>query len=275
MRRRLVLAGAAALAARPVLAQAEQTLPRIALGADSGRDVSFLAQEVGGRAWVLAGSALDRRHTTWSSFKIPNLLIALEEGVVDGLDTPRRWNPARRPAAAWWPAAWRRDQTLRSAFADSTVWYFRDLAQAVGGARYRATLARWRYGNAVAAEGSDRFWLDGTLRISVREQVGFLAALLEGRLGVSPASLAALEEASRAGAAPGLVLHGKTGAGPRRPAGAEGWYVGFLRRQAAPPVAFALHTTAPDMAALRDFRREAALRLLGAAGLLPAGFPLS
>ncbi|MGX9961740.1 penicillin-binding transpeptidase domain-containing protein [Roseomonas sp. F4] len=276
MRRRgLILAGVAALAARPALAQAPQNLPRSALGVEAGRQVSFLAREVGGPgAWMLAGSALDARHTPWSSFKIPNLLIALESGIAGDLAAARRWDPARRPAAPYWPAAWRRDQTLGEAFRASTVWYFQDLARQVGTARYRTTLARWGYGNAAVPEGSDRFWLDGTLRISVREQVAFLAALLEGRLGVAPASLAALEEAGLAGVAPGLTLHGKTGAGPRRPGpGAEGWYVGFLRRDAAPPVAFALHTQAPDLAALRDFRRDAALRLLGAAGLLPAGFP--
>ena len=225
-------------------------------------------------AWVLVDSRLDSRHTPWSSFKVPNLLIALESGIAADLGAPRRWNPARRPAAPHWPAEWRRDQSLGEAFRHSTVWYFQDLARQVGTAHYRATLRGWDYGNATVVEGSDRFWLDGTLRISVREQVDFLAALLEGSLGVAPDSLAALEATSLAGTSPGLSLHGKTGAGPR-PSGAEGWYVGFLRRDGAPPVAFALYTTAPNFAALRDFRRDAALRLLRAAGLLPAGFPQS
>jgi beta-lactamase class D len=273
----MILAGVAALAARPALAQAPRILPRAALGAEAGRPVSFLAREVGGPgAWMLVDSRLDAQHTPWSSFKVPNLLIALESGIAADLGAPRRWNPARRPAAPHWPAEWRRDQTLEEAFRNSTVWYFQDLAQQVGTARYRATLGRWGYGNATVPQGSDRFWLDGALRISVREQVAFLTALLEGRLGVAPASLAALEAASLAGTAPGLTLHGKTGAGPRRPgSGAEGWYVGFLRRREAPDVAFALYTTAPDLAALRDFRRDATLRLLRAAGLLPAGFPQS
>lgn len=260
-------------------AQGKTEIARAPLAAQiAGRDVSFLARDLEtGNSFVLEGSNLGERFTPWSTFKIPNLLIALETGVADSLDAKRTWDKKRRPAADYWPEPWRQDQTLRTAFKHSAVWYFRDIALDVGTRKYRETLLRWNYGNAEIAEGSDIFWLDRTLKISVDEQIAFLTALLEDRLAVGASSLDALGAASLAGEAEGLTLHGKTGAGPVDPgnlAGAfEGWYVGFLQQPDRKPVVFALHARAAEYQALRSFRKDFAVRLLTEAGLLPADFP--
>ncbi|WP_198368982.1 class D beta-lactamase [Roseomonas rosulenta] len=244
------------------------------LEAIGAREVAFLARDLGsGTEQALEDSDLASRHAPWSSFKIPNLLIALETGVAAGLDAPRRWDPARRPALPHWPAAWRRDHTLGSAFEDSAVWYFQDVAAEVGAARYRSILTHWRYGNAAVSDGSDSFWLGGGLSISVSEQVAFLAELLGGRLGVSQRALRALAQASRSGQVGTAVIHGKTGSGPVTPGAFgglfEGWYCGFVVRPPASPVVFALFTRAPGFASLAAFRREFSLRLLAQIGVLP------
>lgn len=263
----------------PLQAQERTEIDRAPLAAEiAERDVSFLAYDLeSGNSFVLEGSALSERFTPWSTFKIPNLLIALETGVADSLDAKRTWDETRRPAADYWPKDWRQDQTLRTAFKVSAVWYFRDVALDVGTQKYRETLAQWNYGNAEVAEGSDVFWLDRTLKISVEEQIEFLTALLEGRLAVAASSLEALAVASLAGEAEELSLHGKTGAGPVESGnfdGAfEGWYVGFLMRPDRKPVVFALHARAGEYQALRSFRKDFAVRLLKEAGLLPATFP--
>ncbi len=244
----------------------------------AGREVAFLAQDLEtGAEIALEGSDVDKRHTPWSTFKIPNLLIALESGAASSLDHDRAWDRNRRPAARYWPETWRRDHTLRSAFKHSAVWYFRDVALDVGSARYRTCLSRWHYGNAQVAKGSDRFWLDRTLKISVGEQVEFLAALLDGKLNVTPPLIDALMAASFASETDGFALHGKTGAGPVDPgkfSGAfEGWYVGFIRRAGRKPVVFALYTKAPSFKSLRTFRKDFAVRLLKEANFLPRHFP--
>ncbi|WP_198375128.1 class D beta-lactamase [Neoroseomonas rubea] len=238
------------------------------------REVAFLARDLGsGAEHALEDSDLGSRHAPWSTFKIPNLLIALETGVAADLDAARRWDSARRPAAPHWPAAWRRDHTLRSAFAASAVWYFQDVAKEVGTTRYRATLSRWRYGNAEVPDGSDSFWLGRGLTIAVSEQVAFLAELLAGRLGVSQRSLAALAQASWSGQVGTALVHGKTGSGPVTPGEFrgpfEGWYCGFVVRPDASPVVFALFTRAPGFASLAAFRREFSLQLLARIGVLP------
>ena len=237
--------------------------------------VDFLARDLEtGEDHVLSGSRLDDRHAPWSTFKIPNLLIALETGVAQGLDSARRWDPVRRPAAPYWPNSWRQDQTLATAFHRSAVWYFQDIALEVGAETYRDFLTGWHYGNGDVSGGSDSFWLGSSLQISIAEQVSFLQALVEGRLGVSDRSFTALATVSAEAAFADAILHGKTGSGPVDPGNFggdfEGWYVGYLMRAPAAPVVFALYCRAADHASIRTFRRDFAVTLLREMGVLGA-----
>ena len=256
-----------------------ETLPRGALAERIGDGpISFRALDLAtGDRCDLEGSDVNSRHAPWSTFKIPNLLIALETGVAGDLTAARRWDPERRPAASFWPEAWRRDHTLDSAFRASAVWYFRDLALDVGAPAYRDSLTGWRYGNAAVPDGADDFWLGGPLRISVSEQVDFLAALLGGRLDVSDEALSDLSAASAEWCHRDLSLHGKTGAGTLVPgdfsAGFEGWYVGWVARQADAPAVFALYLQTPDFDTLRTARKATAIDLLKACGILPEDAP--
>ena len=280
-RRRIPALALSVLLTTPIPAAAADRIeiPWIPFTVEIGdREVSFLARNLDtGTDHVLAGSDLDTRHAPWSSFKIANLLIALETGAASSIDDRRTWNASRRPAAGYWPKSWRGDHSLLTAFRHSVVWYFRDVALDVGTDRYRQFLAEWRYGNARVTEGSDRFWLGESLQISVREQVAFLAALLQGRLAVAVTSMDALQTASLVERENGAALHGKTGSGPivrGRFGGAfEGWYVGWVLREDRRPVVFALYAHAPSFAASRDFRKRFSVRLLKAAGLLPGTFP--
>ncbi|GHC64883.1 class D beta-lactamase [Limoniibacter endophyticus] len=234
--------------------------------------LSFLAHDLEtGEKYVLEGSDLDTRHTPFSTFKIPNLVIALETGVAPSLDAWREWDAFERPAASHWPDVWQESQDLGTAFARSSVWYFQDLALEIGGVAYRQQLSDWGYGNAEAPDGSDDFWLTGELLISVNEQVDFLQALVSGNLGVAQSSLDALDGASEEGSFGSVTLHGKTGSGPDNPEDTSGsfsgWYTGYLSREDAAPVVFALHVAGPSFSSIRDFRKDFATRLLQDAGL--------
>ncbi len=241
------------------------------------RSVAFLAHDLEtGDRYVLQGSDLESRHAPWSTFKIPNLIIALDSGFTPDLDTVRPWNRDTRPARFWWPNAWRQEQTLRTAFQQSAVWYFRDIALHVGASAYREQLNAWQYGNANAPDGSDSFWLAGGLEISVEEQVAFLTRLLTGDLHAPETQIMALTEASLARQINEYSLHGKTGSGPITRGDLsghfQGWYVGFVQRQDALPVIFALYTEGPNWRSIRDFRQSFTTRLLVDADLLPAAF---
>ena len=237
------------------------------------RSVAFFAQDLGtGACYQLNPLGVDQRHAPWSSFKIPNLIIAMETGVAPSLGFKIAWDPKRRPRQTYWPADWAQDQTLETAFRRSAAWYYQELALRIGGPRYRQWLSRFAYGNALVADGDDAFWLGGSLRISPREQARFLARLLTGELGVSARSRAALEVVSLIDSRPGADLFGKTGSGPllagKFEGPFEGWLVGYLRRQGRQPIVYAL---GPDYASIKQFRQQISEALLQEMGVWPGG----
>jgi beta-lactamase class D len=211
------------------------------------------------------------RHPPFSSFKIPNMLIALETGTVEGLESPIPYDPTRRPEAGYWPPDWAQDQTLKSAFQRSAAWAFQDLALQIGNETYQGYLDHFTYGNGQAS--GDAFWLDRSLEVSPKEQVDFLRKLLTGQLEVAPLHVDLLRDAAEIKEQDGLTLYGKTGAGPVRAndfeGEFEGWFVGWLERPDTPPVLFALWTKGDSYQAIKDYRRKATEQILEQAGYLP------
>jgi beta-lactamase class D len=239
-----------------------------------GRAMVFYAEDLdSGERYAYQRQKVDERHGPWSTFKIPNLLIALETGVAPGLDHRIRYNPAGRPTESYWPEDWSKDQTLETAFQRSAAWYFQDLALLIGAKTYRGYLGHFGYGNVQVADGSDSFWLDRTLKISPKEQASFLRRLLIGQLEVSPHNIELLAQVSAVKPlSDGLVLHGKTGSGPVKAndfdGPFEGWFVGWLERPNARPVVFAAWAQAPSYGLLKDFRQEVAERMLERMGVI-------
>jgi beta-lactamase class D len=267
----------------PVVAAAESAAAEVIADAGvtaelDGRDAIFYAIDLeDGRRYAWAPERADERHTPYSTFKIPNFLIALETGVAGSVDEIRQRDPGRRPAQPWWSEAWREDQDLAQAFRRSTVWYFQELALQVGGPRYREMLRAFSYGNAMAPDDDDRFWLVGPLAISPREQAEFIVRLVQGDLPLRPETVAALREVSLLEERDGHRLHGKTGSGPV--AGGDmdgpfaGWLVGWVERPDAAPVAYALYVRGPRFEAIAAFRGEMARSFLRRIGAWPDDSP--
>ncbi len=240
-----------------------------------GRDVIFYAEDLEtGERYAYQGKRAEERHTPFSSFKIPNLLIALETGVAADLDHPIAYDPAKRPAESYWPEDWKQDLTLGKAFQVSAAWYYQETALRVGTSAYRGYLGHFGYGQSDIPEGSDSFWLDGALKVSPREQATFLRRLLIGQLEVSPHNVEQLSKVSEVKRFGGDILHGKTGAGPLTSGDFdgpfEGWFVGWLERQGKKPVVFAVWAKAPSFESLKAFRQAPAERLLQRIGVIPA-----
>lgn len=236
-----------------------------------GRDVVFYAEDLeSGERYAYQRKRIEERHTPFSSFKIPNLLIALETGVAESLDHSIAYDPTRRPSESYWPDDWKQDLTLGKAFQVSAAWYFQELALRIGTPAYRGYLEHFGYGASDFAEGSDSFWLDGTLKVSPKEQATFLRRLLVGQLEVSPHNMTLLSKVSGLGSLGTGALHGKTGAGPLTHGAYdgpfEGWLVGWLERPGRKSVVFAVWASAPNFEALKAFRQETAERLLRRCG---------
>lgn len=168
-----------------------------------------------------------------STFKILNSLIALETGVAPDENLQIKWDGTDTGIRAW-----NRDQTMRSAFKASVVWYYQELARRIGMQRMQEWVGKAGYGNAVAGPAVDSFWLTGDLRISPNEQVEFLRKLYHDQLPFSKRSMAIVKDLMLQEGTKTYGLFGKTGwaVGSKENIG---WFVGWVERKNRKPVFFA------------------------------------
>jgi beta-lactamase class D len=165
------------------------------------------------------------RSTPCSTFKVLNSLIALETGIADGPNFALRWDGIKRPIEAW-----NRDQTLRSAFAVSCLWYYENLAARIGLERYKRILAEVRYGNGDVTGGLPHFWLESSLMISPDEQVDFLHRLYARKLPFSAKTVDTVLDIMTLSRDGGTTLRGKTGTAgdPMKDIATLGWFIGSV-----------------------------------------------
>lgn len=74
-------------------------------------------------------------------------------------------------------------------------------------------LDRIGYGNRDISGGLTRFWLQSSLKISPREQVGLLRALFNGSLPFAAEDIAVVKRDITLSSGKGLRFMGKTGSG--------------------------------------------------------------
>lgn len=161
--------------------------------------------------------------TPASTFKICNSLIGLETGVIKDENFIIPWDSVKRRIQSW-----NQDQDLKTAFKNSTVWYYQELARRVGSEKMKYWLDKSNYGNADTSGGIDQFWLDGGLRISPEQQIDFLRRLYENKLPFSKRSIDIVKSIMKAKETPEYVVRAKTGWGSQDGLNV-GWYVGYVQ----------------------------------------------
>ncbi len=156
-----------------------------------------------------------------STFKIANSLIAIDSEVLRDETQVLKWDGKTRIFPAW-----NKDQTMASAFAASCVWFYQEIAKKVGEAKYKRYLKQFDYGNGVVGADTTTFWLDDSLQVSAMEQITFLRALLNRKLGVSDKAYAVLRKIMKTTPLGNCSMWAKTGwsARTKKPVG---WYVGY------------------------------------------------
>ncbi|KHG33492.1 class D beta-lactamase [Sulfurospirillum sp. MES] len=157
-----------------------------------------------------------------STFKIPNTLIALEEGVVNEKSLIV-WDKVKRSIPAW-----NQDQTLESAFKTSCVWCYQKFARHIGLEKYDSYLKKLHYGNEKTGNDVERFWLDGKLRISAYEQSAFLKKLYTNDLPFAQKHLDFLKKIMIDEQGANYTVRAKTGWAVPKDAEHHGWYVGYV-----------------------------------------------
>ena len=181
MKKHIIIGTLFALVLLASVARASETVERTDL-ADifQGFDGTFIMYDEGADRYTVFNKTLsETRLPLCSTFKVFHALIGLDSGVLDRDDarTLMKWNG--KPSSI---AAWNHDQTLASAMRHSVVWYFQRVATGIGEERMQRGLDRIGYGNRDISGGLTRFWLQSSLKISPREQVGLLRALFNGSL---------------------------------------------------------------------------------------------
>ena len=160
-----------------------------------------------------------------STFKIPNSLIGLETRDLKDELTEFKWN-----GTTYQNQAWNKDQNLKEAFQNSTVWYFQELARKIGEKHMKKYLAQFNYGNQNVRGGIDQFWLSGDLRISPMQQLEFLKALWNEKLNVSKKTTKTLKDVFLVEKRVSATLYAKTGWG-FTDGNDIGWYMGVVENE--------------------------------------------
>jgi len=203
----------------------------------------------GSQSYVHNETRAERRFPSASTFKILNTLIALEEGMLSGLDEVISWDGRVHDFPNW-----NQDHTIKSAYAVSCVWCYQELARRIGGDHYRTHLARAGYGRLQEPFDDTTFWLDGSLTISAREQVGFLRQVVLRTLPYASSSYAGLREVMLMEQGEDYSLRAKTGWAARSTP-QIGWYVGYIEKPGATWI-FAMNI---DMRGIADLPLRQAL----------------
>lgn len=160
--------------------------------------------------------------TPASTFKICNSLIGLETGVISDENYVISWDSFERQVPEW-----DKDNDLKTAFKNSTVWYYQELARRVGVKKMKAWLDKCSYGNKDTSGGIDKFWLTGGLKISPRQQIEFLERLYSENLPFSKRSMNIVKKIMLFKDTATYTLRGKTGWGMDGNVDI-GWFVGYI-----------------------------------------------
>jgi beta-lactamase class D len=204
-----------------------------------------------------------------STFKIINSLIALEEGVIKDENEVFKWDGVQRQISPW-----NADTDMKNAYENSTVWFYQELARRIGKDKYAAYLKKCNYGNQQLTSAIDWFWLDGSLKISPRNQVEFLKSFYEEKLPFSKRSYEIVKRImiQKVPEAASYVLRAKTGWG-RVEALDIGWWVGYVERKGN-VYFFATRIQKPVGAANENFmecRKEITRKVLAELNIMPLG----
>lgn len=120
-----------------------------------------------------------------STFKIVNLLVALETRVISSENDIIEWPGSTDTVKYGYRPEIYHDMTVKEAFEVSAGWVFVELAKKIGKDQYKKFLDECNYGNGNLSQGDADFWNFGHFGISPINQVEFLKKLYDENLPFS------------------------------------------------------------------------------------------
>ncbi len=186
-------------------------------------DGSFILYDQNNDKYIVYNQTQTKEQYTPSSiYKICNSLIGLETGIIKDENFVIKWDGVTRQNPKW-----NKDHDLKTAFKNSTVWYYQELARRVGGQQMKYWLNKVNYGNTDTSGGIDKFWLSGGLRITPEQEIDFLKQLYNNKLPFSQRTMDIVKKIMFFEQTPHYTISSKTGWG-QQDNKEIGWYVGYI-----------------------------------------------
>lgn len=160
-----------------------------------------------------------------STFKVPNSMIGLETGILEGENHLFKWDGEPRRMNIW-----EKDLTLAEAYKASCVPCYQEIARKVGTKRMNEHLKKFEYGNMEIADSMiDIFWLEGEFKISQKQQIDFLKRFYNESLSITEKTYATMRKIMIIDENEEYTLSGKTGWAIRN-GNNIGWFIGFVEK---------------------------------------------
>jgi beta-lactamase class D len=163
-----------------------------------------------------------------STFKILHSLIALETKVLKDENEVIKWDGINKDFFGAKMDIWNKDTDLKTAYKNSTVWFYVEIAKRLGKKKYKKYLKKCTYGNLNFTEHGTDFWNYGDYGISPKEQIEFLIKLNENKLPFSPTTLDKVKQIMISEQNEKFTFRDKTGWTKKN--GIDiGWWVGYVQ----------------------------------------------
>lgn len=183
------------------------------------------------QSWLFSDSA-DAKTPTLpaSTFKIINLLIALETGVIKDEHEVIKWPGSIDTTLYGYRPDTYHDMTVKYAFEVSAAWVFIELAKRIGREKYINYLNLCGYGDGNLTEKGTDFWNFGAFGVSPVNQIQFLIKVYKGETPFLKRNLEILKKVMLSESAKSYSIYSKTG-WTRVNEKDVGWWVGYVDRK--------------------------------------------
>jgi beta-lactamase class D len=163
-----------------------------------------------------------------STFKIINLLIALETNVINSEKDTAKWVGSTDTIKYGYRPEIYENMTIKDAFEKSAGWVFIELAKKIGRNNYKKYLTKCNYGNVNLSQKETDFWNFGDFAISPINQVEFLKKLYDDDLPFSKRNMEIVKRVMVTEQNDQYTISAKTG-WTRENNINTGWWVGCLK----------------------------------------------
>ncbi len=191
-------------------------------------DGSIAIYDNANQTWILSDTIGTKREVLpASTFKVINMLIALETGVIKDENEIVKWPGKTDTIKYGYRPSIYHNMSVKEAFEVSAGWAFVELSKKIGKERYRSYLTKCRYGNLDLSQSDPDFWTYGKFAISPINQVTFLKELYDGTLPFSKRNIAIVKRVMLTEQKQSYSIRSKTG-WTRQDGINTGWWIGYL-----------------------------------------------